>query len=128
MRSEPCTPEFETATDFPSSLKTRLHDMMGRKWLVRTFVGAREQGLVALFEKQVAVFVEEVELGKTGFTEKQMKDNARGPHFFSIMGHDRNNKKVRPFLLHTPRLVLNSFPRCPLFHFGTERTKPPSTG
>jgi len=76
--------------------------MMGRKWLVRTFVGWRVRGLLKPFEGQVTVFVDEVESGNTGFTEKQMEGNARGPHFFSIMGHDRNNKKVSGFSFHNP--------------------------
>ena len=68
--------------------------MHGRKWLVRTFVGMKEKTLLVPFEKQLAAFVKEVEDGCTGFTEEQMKSNVRGPHFCSIMGHDRNNKKV----------------------------------
>jgi len=79
---------------FILSLKTRIHDKDNRKWLVRTFVGKRELELLDSFEEQVKQFVLEVEAGNNGFTEKQMESNSRGPHFVSIIGHDRNNKKV----------------------------------
>ena len=76
------------------SLKTHLRDMYGRKFLVRTFVGERVLKLLPAFEAQVAAFVRRVREEGTGFTEEQMRGSARGPHFFSILGHDRNSKKV----------------------------------
>ena len=80
--------------DFFLSLKTRLHEKHGRKWLVRSFVGMKEQGLLVPVKEQFGAFVSMVERGGKGFSDKQMRGNARGPHFFSILGHDRNNKKV----------------------------------
>ena len=118
--------EFSIAIGFLFRLKTRLHDMTGRKWLVRTFVGLKVLRLLDSFEKQIALFVAEVEAGDAGFMEEQMKNNARGSHFYSIMGHDRNNKKVKWLLFYSLEFVLNHcLPRWLLFHFGTERTKLP---
>jgi hypothetical protein len=53
-------------TDFFPSVKTRVHDMEGRKFLVRTFVGQAELKHLERFEKEVAAFVEEVNRGGEG--------------------------------------------------------------
>jgi hypothetical protein len=78
-------------------LKTRVRDGEGRKWFVRTFVNDRVQKLLPLFGDDAAKVVAEIDAKGTGFTEQDMKLNSRGAHWFSIAGHDRNNKSVSPF-------------------------------
>ncbi|KAG1723548.1 hypothetical protein EDB19DRAFT_1916013 [Suillus lakei] len=73
-------------------LKTRVRDSQGRLWLVRTFVGPRIERLLPFFEEDAAIFVSTVERAKGGFSEGEMEGNARGRHWFSICGHDRNSK------------------------------------
>lgn len=80
------------------SLKTRIRDSLGRLWFVRTFIGDDVQRLLPAVEEQAKVFVAAVEAGKTGFSEAEMEGNARGPHWFSICGHDRNCKSVSIYL------------------------------
>jgi hypothetical protein len=46
------------------------------------------------FPGEVQAFVDAVEAAGTGFSEADMEANARGAHFFSIMGHDRQCKAV----------------------------------
>jgi hypothetical protein len=46
------------------------------------------------FIEQAQTLVNEVGSISGGFSQEQMAANARGPHWFSIMGYDRNNKKV----------------------------------
>ncbi|KAG2337865.1 hypothetical protein BDR05DRAFT_1004661 [Suillus weaverae] len=76
------------------NLKTRIRDSQGRLWLVRTFVGPQMHELLARFQKEAAAFVLAVEESKMGFKETEMQENTRGPHWFSICGHDRNSKFV----------------------------------
>ena len=76
------------------SLKTRIRDAHGRKIIVRTFVGNREKELLRTFPGEVKAFVDAVEAAGTGFSKGEMEANARGAHFFSIMGHDRQCKVV----------------------------------
>lgn len=76
------------------SLKTRIRDCEGRLWFVRTFVGENTQKLLPAFEQQARAFVAAIEARRMGFTETQMAQNSRGPHWFSICGHDRNSKLV----------------------------------
>lgn len=63
-------------------------------FLLRTYPTERVQRVLPSFLKEVATFVQNIEQSKTGFKEAEMEANARGPHWFSIMGHDRNNKQV----------------------------------
>ncbi|KAF8335643.1 hypothetical protein F5887DRAFT_921052 [Amanita rubescens] len=73
--------------------KTRIRDAQGRKIIVRTFVGEPEMVLANTFPEEVKAFVDAVEAAGTGFSEADMEANARGAHFFSIMGHDRQCKE-----------------------------------
>lgn len=49
---------------------------------------------LVLFARAAEKFVETVDNGATGFSEAVMGANARGHHWFSICGYDRNNKQV----------------------------------
>lgn len=67
-------------------------------FMLRSFVSDEDvKSLVPAFTAQVEAFADEIEERGTGFSEKIIADNARGNHFFSIMGHDRNLKGVSPF-------------------------------
>jgi hypothetical protein len=95
MQGEP--PHFITSkalTHSYLSLKTRIRDCEGRLWFVRTFLGEGTKRLLPAFEQQASAFVTAVEAHRTGFTDVQMEENSRGPHWFSICGHDRNCKSV----------------------------------
>ena len=61
---------------------------------MRTFVGQPERDLLSPFQQQVAEFVKNVETAGTGPSESDIDEHVCGDHFFSIMGHDRQNKKV----------------------------------
>ena len=73
---------------------TRVRDCQNRLWLVRTFVGTGIEALLGEFCGLAAKLVARVDADGTGFKDSDMNKNARGPHWFSIFGHDRNNKKV----------------------------------
>jgi hypothetical protein len=77
-----------------SSLLTRIRDCQKRLWLVRSFVSQSIKGLLEEFAKQAADLVAEVDEGGEGFNQADFKKNARGRHWYSIFGHDRNNKTV----------------------------------
>ncbi|KAG2092750.1 hypothetical protein BD769DRAFT_1395324 [Suillus cothurnatus] len=79
-----------------AGLKTRIRDCEGRLWFVRTLLGEGTQRLLPAFEQQASAFVTAVEAHRTGFTDVQMEENSRGPHWFSICGHDRNCKSGPP--------------------------------
>jgi hypothetical protein len=86
-----------------NSLLTRIRDCQGRLWLFRSFVGQGIKKLLGEFTAQAQALVKQVEANSSGFKESDMRGNARGSHWFSIFGHDRNNKKVC-----NPRLESNS--------------------
>ncbi|KAG1726937.1 hypothetical protein EDB19DRAFT_1914433 [Suillus lakei] len=78
-------------------LKTRVRDSQGRLWLVRTFVGPHIKELLPLFQEAAATFVSTVEQNNGSFSESEMEGHARGRHWFSLCGHDRNSK-LKPSL------------------------------
>ncbi|KAG1769733.1 hypothetical protein EV702DRAFT_1202763 [Suillus placidus] len=94
-----------------AGLKTRIRDSAGRLWLLRTFVGHRIDALLPAFEEQVAAFVNSVERNKSGFSISDMENNARGPRWFSLCGHDRNSKSTLPQRL---ALLKCTGRRCPV--------------
>jgi hypothetical protein len=84
----------QTLTRRPTRLKTRIRDSAGRLWFVRTFVNKRVQSQLQPFVQDASAFLLAVDSQNTGFSKAEMAQNARGQHWFSIMGHDRNNKSV----------------------------------
>ena len=85
-----------------AQLPTLITDMLGRVVVARSRIAQWQLDLMPQFIKEAAEFVRRCE---EPFTLKDMADHARGLHWFSICGHDRNNKIVGPvaFLLHVPR-------------------------
>lgn len=77
-----------------NSIGTAILDKHGRKWCYRTFKSSTINNLMASFTEAAKNLVDTVEANKTGFSEALLNANSRGPHWASIMGYDRNNKKV----------------------------------
>ncbi|KAL1697720.1 hypothetical protein EV121DRAFT_274905, partial [Schizophyllum commune] len=68
---------------------TIITDQAGRTLIIRSLALQWTTGdNMKTLELEIAWFVNNV----FPFTEAQMRGNARGPHFFSILGHDRQNK------------------------------------
>jgi hypothetical protein len=58
------------------------------------------QSLLQPFAEDASALVLAVDSQNAGFSEADMAQNARGKHWFSIMGHDRNNKSVSQHALY----------------------------
>ena len=98
-----------------AQLPTLITDMLGRVVVARSRIAQWQLDLMPQFIKEAAKFVRRCE---EPFTLKDMADHARGLHWFSICGHDRNNKIVGPvaFLLHVPRQLPLQIPALSAFH------------
>ena len=68
--------------------------MSNRKWGYRSYKFDSVNKLMDSFVKEARELVDTVESNGTGFKEKDLEANTRGTHWTSIMGYDRNSKKV----------------------------------
>jgi hypothetical protein len=69
-----------------------MRDCFKRLWGYRTFKFGTVDSQLDNFVQQAKQLVAGV---AKPFTDEQMNANARGYHWFSIFGYDRNNKKVK---------------------------------
>ncbi|KAL1711555.1 hypothetical protein EV715DRAFT_163134, partial [Schizophyllum commune] len=68
---------------------TLIADKLGRVLIARSHIARWHSELMPDFIREAALFVQRC---KRPFDLQDMKQNSRGEHWFSICGHDRNNK------------------------------------
>lgn len=110
-----------------SHLALAVGDGLGRLFLYRSRLTGKMMGeLLPQVNGVVPTFVSAI---SKPFTNKDMLLNSRGEHWFSIAGHNRNNKSVSCMLLFNGvgfnHLIQSALHRGPLQQHCSSRTTPP---